>query len=144
MHALKVGGGVIQQVVCGSSTQSYQCNPMHRNGTDGKSQWDISYKDEILSFADAITKGWHADGYAWSVFPPHSPTYVGRDRDHTTPVFIARFEATSTPPVWHGYPVNHKKSKQRPPVEITRAWLDDNVFSPAKIRKIARGEPCDP
>ena len=93
-----------------------------------------------MTFDNAITKGWGSGDVYWGLCPFPGPNYLGVDRDHTTRVFLARFEARSTTQVWHGYPVNHRTG--RPSDVVLKQWLADGTLPPAKISKIQARKPC--
>ncbi len=114
----------------------------HRNAAPGKSQWDISKKDERTCFTDAMRAGWTRQKFAWGLhLQGGTVSILGRDRDHKTPSFIARFDEHAEAE-WHGYPVDHRKMQQRPPGEIVREWFDRSLISKAQTRKIVCGQPC--
>lgn len=130
-------------VRCGSETHHYVHKRDHRDKTAGKSQWDISEADELSSFTVAMSSGWVNASYAWGIHKPNGvPKYLGRDRDHSTQLFIARFESKKEPFVWHGYPVNHKETGQRPATTVLKLWIEKSVLPRTKISKIERGVKC--
>ena len=45
--------------------------------------------------------------------------------------------------IWYGYPADHQRNQQDIPTErVRRIWMQGGVLTPAKIRKITRGQPC--
>ena len=121
---------------------SYGHKPDHRDNTRGKAQWLIKEADERAIFTTAMANCWTEKKFAWSLYRPQGQVAVlGVDRDHQTEVFIARFDEHSTA-AWHGYPCNHKEPQQRPPPSVLNDWLNQRIFSAAKIRKITWGQRC--
>lgn len=122
---------------------SYSFNPVHRNNAPNKSQWDISRNDELETFSVSLSRNWNTDGSTWGLhFVNAAPTYLGRDRDHLTPVFIARFVAKAVPQVWHGYPINHVETNERPPEFVLQSWMREQILPKSKISKIIQGKKC--
>ena len=122
----------------------YRHHPGHRNWTAGKSQWIISEPAELASFEFARSRGWLLDQVGWGLhIPDQTPEWLGVAQDHRTRVFIAKFVGATAPVMWHGYPADHRRNTADIPTErVLNAWLKAAIFSPAKIRKIARGQPC--
>jgi hypothetical protein len=118
----------------------YQANPVHRNATVNKSQWTISDEDEITCFSGSIQSNWGAGEYFWGLHTTSAPGNLGLDRDHSTPVFIARFEGKSLPQVWHGYPINYRDQPVQE--DVLKVWLLTSVLPPAKISKIIKRKKC--
>lgn len=70
--------------------------------------------------------------------------YLGVAEDHKTDVFIAKFVSDPNSSQWHGYPADQRKSQDIPAQPILAKWLAANVLSPPKVRKIGRGQRCQP
>jgi hypothetical protein len=120
----------------------YRSNPVHRNGRTGKSQWIITVAEEHGTFSLSIQRHWQEASAAWGFHMPNGePAYLGVDRDHGTRLFIARFEARTTPQVWHGYPVNHRDDC--PPTSVLNHWLQERVLPRAKLSKIICSKKCN-
>lgn len=114
----------------------------HRDKTGGKAQWTVSELEERNVFKLAMSNQWKERKFAWSIHrPAGSVAMLGVDRDHTTQVFIAKFDEHE-PSAWHGYPCNYKAPQQRPPSSILHDWLNQGILSAAKIRKITSGQRC--
>ena len=122
----------------------YLHHPDHRNWTHGKSKWSISEWDERDVFTVSSNRNWGIEKKRWGIyFQENRPAYLGLAQDHITQVFLAKF-VTGNGTEWHGYPADHQKNNQdRPPVELQQTWMDDDVLPKAKIRKIAKGQPCN-
>lgn len=122
----------------------YRPHPAHRDQTPRKSQWTISLEAEQECFVGAHASGWVNGLEAWGLhLPLQSPQYLGTAQDHTTPVFIARFVANSSPRFWHGYPLDHRRSTAHiPEARVLTQWITIGYLSKAKVRKIVRGQPC--
>jgi hypothetical protein len=46
--------------------------------------------------------------------------------------------------IWHGYPADHQRSPSDiPDEEILKAWINLGLVTPAKVRKLAKGQPCN-
>ena len=121
---------------------TYTSNPVHRNRTMGKSQWSITIEDENVCFSRAVANAWLVGQEGWGLhYPTGRPKYLGVAQDHTTQVFIAKFVGASE--VWHGYPADHQQNQRDIPDEgVLRKWMDAKFLSPAKVRKVLRGQPC--
>lgn len=75
------------------------------------------------------------------IFRAADQTYVGVAQDHETQVFVAKF--TEDQDVWHGYPADHRRNHQDIPTEyVLGDWMRARLLTPAKIRKLVRGQPC--
>ena len=123
----------------------YVVNPHHRNGNVKKSQWTISEADEIKCFDLAKGQGWVLGDRGWGLHVSRKrPTWLGVARDRDTQLFIAKFVGSSSGAEWHGYPADYRHNHHDiPEGEILRSWLSVSGLSPAKVRKIARGQPCN-
>lgn len=125
-------------------SHTYSANPVHRNGTLGKSQWTIPVPDEDLCFTRAVARGWILKNVGWGLHDSGTEgqiDYLGVARDHRTLVFIAKFIGNSG--AWHGFPADHQQSRlDIPDSEILKKWMVSKSLSNAKIRKIVRGQSC--
>lgn len=71
-------------------------------------------------------------------------TYLGDSDDGLRRLLIAKFVASNSPKVWHGYPADHQKRTQDiPDTIILEEWMRLSYLKPAKIRKVMRGQPCN-
>jgi hypothetical protein len=71
-----------------------------------------------------------------------APEYLGVAEDHTTRVFIAKFVADHQGS-WHGYPADYRRKVQDvPPLPVRKLWLDNQVLTGPKIRKIGKQQRC--
>ena len=83
----------------------------------------------------------HRNGWLGSSLCAGKPDYLGVARDHITRVFVAKF--TGDENVWHGYPADHRGSHRDIPIELVLdGWMRGGLLTPAKIRKLIRGQPC--
>ena len=121
---------------------TYSTNPQHRNKTKGKSQWLISLTQEGACFNTTYANQWIENDSGWGLhYSDGVLNYLGLAQDHTTQVFMAKFVGNQG--TWHGYPADHQQNQQDIPMErILAIWMKTNVLSPAKIRKIMKGQPC--
>lgn len=121
---------------------SYRPNNRHRDRTPGKSQWTIPEVDELACFTLATAQGWCLADVGWGLHCPNTdPQYLGVAQDHHTEVFLAKF--VNGAGEWHGYPADHQRKPQDIPLEsILNSWMTRQLLSPAKVRKIVRGQPC--
>ena len=122
----------------------YEYNPVHRNGTPGKSQWRITEIEESDSFICACDHLWVLDKVGWGFhFKEGKVQYLGVAQDHRTLVFIAKFVNDKPHNTWHGYPADHQKKQQDiPDDEIRALWIAEGVLPAQKIRKIGSAQPC--
>lgn len=122
----------------------YQFNPVHRNGNPQKSQWTVSYPDEVAIFNYSESQGWILVERGWGLYISNgTPQCLGVSRDRIRQLFIAKFVRTQPSP-WHGYPADHSRVAQDVPNElIVHDWIDDQLISRAKARKILRGMKCN-
>ena len=121
----------------------YCVNEQHRNGNRAKSQWRISIPEEIASFEESERNGWLLTDNGWGLYMAGGCVSVlGVAQDHITPVFIAKYVGSADGP-WHGYPADYRNKAQDIPVpDVLCKWLSEGLMTPAKIRKISRGQPC--
>lgn len=132
---------IIWKVEDEAKEASYKHKSDHRDGTPGKSQWTISEAAERQSFLDTMINNWIEQGWGWGIHTPGGVVAIlGVDRDHSTEVFISRFDYNSGE--WHGYPVNYKNVQQRPPGAVLRDWVAKTFLAKAQMRKIVKGQPC--
>lgn len=122
---------------------SYQPNLVHRNGAAGKSQWTIPLTAEIDAFNRSWVEGWLFDALGWGLhLSDGQPDWVGVAQDHDTQLFVAKFVGQADS-VWHGYPADHMHNPQDIPHEdVLGSWIEDDLLSRAKARKIMRGQRC--
>lgn len=120
----------------------YLSNSQHRNRTKGKSQWSISLAQEFTCFNTTHANQWIENNNGWGLhYSEGVLDYLGLAQDHITQVFIAKFVGNQG--TWHGYPADHRQNRQDIPAgRILAIWMKANVLSPAKIRKIMKGQPC--
>jgi hypothetical protein len=123
----------------------YVINPHHRNGNKNKSQWTISEVDEIKCFDLAKGRGWLDAEKGWGLhILGNQPMWLGIAQDRTTLLFIAKFVGSAFNSEWHGYPTDYRNNHHDIPDEVVlRKWLAESGLSAAKVRKIARGQPCN-
>lgn len=122
--------------------EQYQPNPVHRNGTQEKSQWRITTPEELACFQATVENQWRLGNVGWGLHSPAgTPEYLGVAEDHATMVFIAKFVGKQA--IWHGYPADHQRNFQDiPDGTILDIWMKLNLIAAAKARKILRGQPC--
>lgn len=122
----------------------YGIHPHHRTPTPQKSQWTIDRPAETQVFLRASQANWLNGTKGWGLnLVNGSPDYLGVDETGTVQLFIARFEDSNATDKWHGYPMDHvRRSQDRPPGQVKQAWIDAGLLTPAKVRKVARGQPC--
>lgn len=137
---------ILQIVQGGESVDlTYQFHPHHRNDNPNKSQWTISTADEFLSFTLTMRQSWAVGNAAWGLHYASGVTdLLGIDSDRRTELFIAKFVCDTARPEWHGYPANHIRNADRPPIEVLNTWLQTSRLPVAKISKISQGKPCKP
>ena len=76
--------------------------------------------------------------------PENSPQYLGYAQDHVTRVFVAKFVADNQGNPWHGFPADHRRCVHDIPGEgVLKSWIDNALLTPAKARKLARGQRCN-
>jgi len=123
----------------------YLNHPHHRNGMPGKSQWAISEADEVQSFIRAGANHWLRVSEGWGLHvPEHRPCYLGYAQDRITRLFVAKFVCGNARGTWHGYPADHQTSpRDIPDEEILQAWINLSLVTPAKTRKLAKGQSCN-
>jgi hypothetical protein len=130
-----------------SSTDSptYAPHLKHRNETPGASQWTISIEEEHTSFIWSWESGWCRDRKGWGLHLVEGAiTSLGRIVNPTTFVYIAKFVGDTERLNWHGYPADGRKPQDIPIEPVRQLWIDRKLLTPAKIRKIARGESWKP
>lgn len=130
----------------------YVHNVLHRNGNPQKSQWSISELDERNCFENAAgflhIYGWTLTFCCWGLhFSEGGLSYLGisaaNSSDPRRELFIAKFVDSNQNNRWHGYPADHVDHPQDiPPENILSHWMRLRHLSPAKIRKISKGQRC--
>lgn len=123
---------------------SYLHHPHHRDGTPLKSQWIIGHPEERICFINSYNRNWLLDNIGWGLhFIDESVDYLGVSHDRQRQLFIAIFMENQNQSFWHGYPADYQVNIQDiPSEEVLSKWLEDEILSPAKIRKIVRGKAC--
>ena len=126
------------------SDPEYKVHPPHRNGNPRKSQWTISEPDEIECFRAAFRNNWRVGATTWGLhLVEQQPDWLGVSKDRANRLFIAKFVSDAKTGPWHGYPADYRNNQHDIPSEsILGKWLMETKLSAAKIRKIARGQPC--
>lgn len=134
----------VQQFTVGGL--KYLVKPDHRDDTPGKSQWTVSPQEEAVIFEGTINAKWVvSDVVGWGLYrQANEIKYLGVDKVRSVDVFIAKFvrdpEHVTT---WHGYPAIHTGNCADVPANtVLAAWQDAKILSSAKLRKIARMQPC--
>ncbi len=125
----------------------YVINRHHRNGNVSKSQWTISEAEETGCFNHAKDQGWIFPQMerGWGLHIADTrPSWLGIAQDRATRLFIAKFVGNVSLGEWHGYPADYRRNNQDIPDEdVLRRWLSVDALSASKIRKIAKGQPCN-
>lgn len=98
---------------------------------------------EEASFNRSWAEGWLLDECGWGLHIVNGgPDWLGTAQDHESRVFIAKFVGQLDSD-WHGYPADHVRNPQDIPHEnVLGSWLDDELMSAAKVRKVMRGQRC--
>jgi hypothetical protein len=125
-----------------SMSPPYQPNPVHRNGTPGKSQWIVPLSAELSAFGRAGSSGWLLETAGWGLhLEANRADYLGTSRDAERQIFFAKFVMSAAS--WHGYPADHVTNRADIPAPpILRSWLDQEFLRAATIRKITKGQRC--
>jgi len=123
---------------------SYQHHPGHRDGTAGKSQWSVTETEERGIFDHSRMSQWLSQYLGWGVHVvTGQAVYLGNSDDSARSLIIAKFVASNSPKIWHGYPADHQRRIQDiPEPKILMEWMRLKYLKPAKIRKLMRGQPC--
>ena len=119
----------------------YQSNAVHRNNTQGKTQWadEISISKEEEIFRIGETNSWQQDNNIFSVlFCNKTNILIFLDRNKA--LNFAHFSGESS---WHGWPADVKRSpKDLPPYCILQSWVGKGYTSRSKIFKLMRRQIC--
>lgn len=123
----------------------YGSHPHHRDGNHNKSQWRITVAQEEVTFTRSIDAKWLGEREGWGLHIVNKAVdYLGVAQDHYTQLFLAKFVDGAGTSEWHGYPANHVQHVQDiPDAKLLREWLEKNTLPRRKIRKLAKGQPCD-
>jgi len=123
----------------------YVINVHHRNGNIRKSQWTISEPEELSCFDNCQLKGWYEGPKGWGLHVVEEmPDWLGVAANATSQLFIAKFVADEQCMQWHGYPADYRRNHHDIPIDkVLRLWLVQSVLPRAKVRKIAKGQPCN-
>lgn len=123
---------------------SYVLHSHHRNGNVEKSQWTVTYKEEITLFEGSIMTEPPGICDTWSLRKDKS--VVGRSPLKIPPardLRIAKFVKNSDHNYWHGYPADYRMhAHDRPPIEILLKWHKTGQIEKHEISKVRRGQPC--
>ena len=138
-----MGAPIAQHVVAAGYV--YQHHPGHRNRASGKSQWSISEPAERSIFDGSRVRHWLDQSFGWGLYIRDGRAqYLGVSADHARRLIVAKFVASHSPKVWHGYPADHeRKTADIPTTNILWQWINPQYLGPAKTRKIMRGQPCN-
>ena len=116
----------------------------HRDNSYDKSQWTISEPEERNCFKLMLDLSWYANQIGWGLHLVSGHVeYLGLSRYRRRPLFIAKFVDGTGEDVWHGYPADHIWN-DIPSHIVLRNWREKGLISAAKVRKILRGQICDP
>lgn len=134
-------------VPCHDACQNhYGIHLDHRNQTPQKSQWTIDEPAEIDSFCLACQSGWLVNTQGWGLHVAGAgsgPDYLGLNDAGNMQLFVARFVDGNSNGQWHGYPMDHiRRPQDRPPDTVKDSWIAGGYLPAAKVRKIAKGQPC--
>jgi hypothetical protein len=129
-------------IVRGEDSTDYAPNPVHRDRTQGKSQWTVTLPEEVAIFTRTYVSFWVQANEGWGLYYNNGViAYLGKARNHLTKVFLAKFVSDQN--LWHGYPVDYQQSeKDIPPTSITNLWLQDGILPAPTLRKIIKRQPC--
>lgn len=121
-------------------TIKYKANPVHRNGTPGKTQWNklISEAEEELIFEFGNQNSWQYEKNIFS-FKWNGQTPVPFIDDDNQ-LNYARFVGASD---WHGFPANVKRSpSDLPPYKILKDWIEKKYTTRARVSKLRKRLRC--
>lgn len=133
------------------TTPPYVVNIQHRDGNPNKSQWSIPVADEQASFVLAHSRGWLLTDNGWSYhvrndvvdYLGYAVPHRGIPIEHRRKLLLAKFVASGTPLVWHGYPADPQNNRHDvPDIAIRRQWLMEDVLPPQFVRKVGRQQSC--
>ena len=120
----------------------------HRDQTPEKSQWTISEEQERICFTESIRKGWNIPEFkSWGLHfdGTGKVTYVGisaSENSERQELIFAKFIDSTKNNCWHGYPANHTKNQDRPPLEVLESWRQKGYLPKKKIANIQKGQKC--
>jgi len=121
----------------------YLHHPHHRNQNPNKSQWLVGMPEERECFGTAHDKNWIEAHEAWGfLLQDGEPIPLGISADGHFRCKVAKFVDGSRNAHWHGYPADHRKTQDSPPVSISRDWLQQHTIGRHIVRKLMRAEPC--
>jgi len=85
-----------------------------------------------------------ADSTAWGLhLASRMLGYLGEGASGRR-LFVGKFLASYGFPIWHGYPADHvAHSQDIPPDPVLQAWSQSGLITASKMRKLARGRPCN-
>lgn len=137
----------------------YEHNPLHRNGSPQKSQWDKEkvsiLTEEKIWISSLSKKRQEANSQdkqeSYGLFLcDNKPCYLGFSAQISANskyrLFIAKFLSSlvSNIETWHGFPADPTQNSQdRPKEETLQKWVSNRYLSKAKISKILKGKKCD-
>ncbi len=119
----------------------YQINPKHRDGSLYKSQWTIKNQEEAAVFGWALEHDSHSGKYYWGVFLNRGVCRVLGQTAKRQDSKIARFECSSQPRIWHGYPVDYVNNPQNncPHRTVLYKWVNLSIITKSQISKLLGG-----
>ncbi|MCX6381001.1 MAG: hypothetical protein NT023_16260 [Armatimonadetes bacterium] len=121
-----------------TSGKSYLCIKYHRDGSSGKSQWQIREIEEHSIFCWADEGNWcDVRGHYWGTHDK------GRTELGVKGERICIFPCPSNPTdVWHGYPISHSLggSMTKDLIDVVQRFIDAQVIDKTLGRNIQRGK----
>jgi hypothetical protein len=121
----------------------YQHNPVHRDGTRGKTQWhpDMTIAEEEAIFRVGEARSWGSDGDVFSLRVKSGgqlpePGWLDAQG-------ILNFAHFTGDRVWHGWPANPKRSPvDLPAYKVLQQWVTARLTTRARVAKLMRFQRC--
>jgi len=127
-------------------TITYVHKKDHRDKSPQKAQWTISEQEERSCFKFGMESSWNIPVFvSWGLHLDNEAkaSNLGTTALDTGEVIqscFAKFRDDDKKNEWHGYPADHRKNQDRPPLIVLNSWKEKNYLPKAKISKIQRGK----
>lgn len=122
----------------------YIISSQHRNNTNNKSKWSVSFSQEVACFRLAHLRNWCINFKGWGIIISKGEIIVlGRNRFNER-IKIAKFIDSNTNNKWHGYPADYiRKVQDRPTLAVLLNWREKGYITKHQISKIRSGKKCN-
>lgn len=130
---------LLEQVRITALGKEHQCNPLHYNNAQKKSQWIPRDPDREFRLFDLADQSNWTDGTAdyWAVdIANQDPLPLGLDKTRAVRCRIARFVRDARTCPWHGYPITLTRDGEFFPKAVLECWTNHQLLDRGWLKKI--------